>query len=108
MEGPDNWPLQDRLGGLLRAPMPLLKRGVERHFTRTPGNVGVRDVGFHGQPGNESLIGRNGAGKTALLKILLRVTEPSAGWAEICGFVGTLLEVNAGFIRSSADARTSI
>jgi lipopolysaccharide transport system ATP-binding protein len=43
------------------------------------------------------VIGRNGAGKTTLLKLLSRVTEPSAGWAEICGSVGSLLEVGTGF-----------
>jgi ABC-type molybdate transport system ATPase subunit len=38
-------------------------------------------------------IGRNGAGKTTLLKILSRITEPTEGYAEIHGRVGSLLEV---------------
>jgi lipopolysaccharide transport system ATP-binding protein len=29
------------------------------------------------------IIGRNGAGKSTLLKILLRITEPTEGYAEI-------------------------
>jgi lipopolysaccharide transport system ATP-binding protein len=43
------------------------------------------------------LIGHNGAGKTTLLKILSRITEPSSGWADVTGRVGSLLEVGTGF-----------
>jgi lipopolysaccharide transport system ATP-binding protein len=43
------------------------------------------------------VIGRNGAGKSTLLKVLSRITEPSSGWAEIHGRVGSLLEVGTGF-----------
>jgi lipopolysaccharide transport system ATP-binding protein len=43
------------------------------------------------------LIGHNGAGKSTLLKILSRITEPSSGYADVTGRVGSLLEVGTGF-----------
>jgi lipopolysaccharide transport system ATP-binding protein len=43
------------------------------------------------------LIGHNGAGKSTLLKVLSRISEPSEGYADVTGRIGSLLEVGTGF-----------
>ncbi len=58
----------------------------------------LQDVSFDVQKGEVlGIIGRNGAGKRTLLKIVSRITEPTRGRVIIRGRVASLLEVGTGF-----------
>jgi len=58
----------------------------------------LKDVNFEVMPGEVlGVIGPNGAGKSTLLQILSRIIEPTSGYAELYGRVGSLLEIGTGF-----------
>lgn len=58
----------------------------------------LRDVSFSVEPGESvALIGKNGAGKSTMLKILSRITTPTRGRVVLKGRVGSMLEVGTGF-----------
>jgi ABC-type polysaccharide/polyol phosphate transport system ATPase subunit len=58
----------------------------------------LRDVSFsvgHGEA--FGIIGRNGAGKSTMLKLLTGITAPTAGEIRIRGRIAALIEVGSGF-----------
>lgn len=58
----------------------------------------LRDVSFEVKRGEVfGIIGKNGAGKSTILKILSRVTRPDQGEVMLRGQVASLLEVGTGF-----------
>jgi lipopolysaccharide transport system ATP-binding protein len=78
---------------------PLRRLGAARSGADGSNQIwALRGVSFEVSQGQVlGIIGRNGAGKSTLLKLLSRVTDPTEGFAEIHGRVGSLLEVGTGF-----------
>jgi lipopolysaccharide transport system ATP-binding protein len=94
--------LRDTLAAATSVPLrAILGRGrCKNELPRNSDSTfwALKGVSFEIRAGEiVGLIGRNGAGKSTVLKILSRITEPTDGLAEIHGRVGSLLEVGTGF-----------
>ena len=66
------------------------------------------DVSFTLKDGDRvGLVGHNGAGKSTLLRALSRVYEPTSGYAQIEGEIGSLVDISLG-IDAEATGRENI
>lgn len=66
------------------------------------------DVSFTLKDGDRvGLVGHNGAGKSTLLRALSRVYEPTSGYAQIEGDIGSLVDISLG-IDAEATGRENI
>jgi lipopolysaccharide transport system ATP-binding protein len=58
----------------------------------------LEDVSFQAEDGDRvALIGRNGAGKSSLLRVLTGAYPPTSGWLEVSGRRQALLNISLGF-----------
>ena len=81
-------------GGSLREFLPALFKG--RGFTEP--FYALRDVSFTIRQGETvGIVGRNGSGKSTILKLIAGVMAPSTGDVRVYGRVSPLIELGAGF-----------
>ena len=87
--------LRESLVSAVRMPLNRLRRNGHSHKETL---WALKNISFEVQPGEVlGIIGPNGAGKSTLLQILSRIVEPSSGYVELYGKVGSLLEIGTGF-----------
>jgi lipopolysaccharide transport system ATP-binding protein len=93
------------LGVTRRSVIESLTKGARRILSSEPQAPSesqvlwaVRDVSFELAPGESlGLIGRNGAGKSTMLKLLAKITRPTSGEIKINGRLSALIELGSGF-----------
>lgn len=82
----------------VRSPFRWLRSRREEKKFSTEEFWALKDVSFQVNRGEVvGLIGGNGAGKSTMLKILSRITEPTKGRIQMEGRSASLLEVGTGF-----------
>ncbi len=76
---------------------PNTKIGME-HYGPNETFWALKDVSFNVDRGDAlAITGRNGAGKSTILKLISRITAPTEGEIRIRGKVASLLEIGTGF-----------
>ena len=96
--------LRDTLVNAVSVPIHAVTSAFHRRHSTVGGSPSdntiwsLKGISFEVKQGEViGIIGSNGSGKTTLLRILSRITDPTEGYAEIHGRVGSLLEVGTGF-----------
>src|SRR4051794_40644600 len=90
--------LRDTVAEFARGAATRMRQRLADPATRPEAFWAVRNANFAVNRGEVmGLVGRNGAGKSTILKVLSRITEPTEGRAVLRGRVASLLEVGTGF-----------
>lgn len=89
--------LQSAVAKLRRKEDPNLKIGEQAHISGDK-LMALQDVSFSVNKGERvGIIGRNGAGKSTILKLISGVTAPTKGKIYLNGRITSMLEVGTGF-----------
>ena len=79
---------------------PYIKIGDINHRDKKGGDYvwALNNINFEVNKGEVlGIIGKNGAGKSTILKLLSQVTNPTTGKIKVKGRIASLLEVGTGF-----------
>ena len=75
--------------------LPLELEGIEKSY---PGVRALKGVSFDVRSGKTfGIVGRNGSGKSTMLKLIAGIGKPTSGTVAVEGRVGSLMELGAGF-----------
>lgn len=89
--------IQSKLAKLFHKEDPNLKIGEKAH-DKNERFLALNDLSFDIKRGETvGIIGRNGAGKSTILKLICRVTAPTKGNIYLNGRITSMLEVGTGF-----------
>ena len=89
--------IQSKLAKIFHKEDPNLKIGEKAHG-KNERFLALNDLSFDIKKGETvGIIGRNGAGKSTILKLICRVTAPSKGNIYLNGRITSMLEVGTGF-----------
>ncbi|MEE1137390.1 MAG: polysaccharide ABC transporter ATP-binding protein [Acutalibacteraceae bacterium] len=89
--------IQSKLAKLFNKEDPNLKIGEKAHG-KNERFLALNDMSFDIKKGETvGIIGRNGAGKSTILKLICRVTAPTKGNIYLNGRITSMLEVGTGF-----------
>lgn len=89
--------IQAKIAKLRHKENPNLKIGEKEH-DKNERFLALNDMSFDIKKGETvGIIGRNGAGKSTILKLICRVTAPTKGNIYLNGRITSMLEVGTGF-----------
>ncbi len=89
--------IQSKLAKIFHKEDPNLKIGEKPH-DKNERFLALNDLSFDIKKGETiGIIGRNGAGKSTILKLICRVTAPTKGNIYLNGRITSMLEVGTGF-----------